>query len=359
VWSLLRGQIALRKINQLALQLGRLIENNGSISVSQFMDEANAEYYNTRDPLGADGDFITAPEVSQMFGELIGLWGADMWLRMNKPENTHYVELGPGRGTLASDALRSMTQFDFTPEVHFVETSDALRLKQKEAVSDANWHDSLENLPTDGPLIIVANEFFDALPIRQFVATHSGWRERVVARDRDQFMALPGNQPTDIDIPQGQRELPPGTILESSPVGTEMMYDLVARIKRQGGALLIIDYGYDKPGSGDTLQAVKNHEAANPFHDPGEQDITAHVNFPELANICRASDLKVSGPCSQRDFLITLGIDQRALALLESSPELEDDIRAAHHRLTDASEMGALFKVMAVTPNNWPDPEGF
>ena len=177
----------------LAARIAKQIEISGSISVAEFMQVANEAYYAKGDPLGAKGDFITAPEVSQMFGELIGIWLTDLWIRAGRPQDCKYVELGPGRGTLAADALRSMKQFDFAPEVYFVETSAALREMQARAVPDANFLSNVGDLPFDVPMFIIANEFFDALPVRQLIATHAGWRERVVVRDRwTKFMATPG-----------------------------------------------------------------------------------------------------------------------------------------------------------------------
>jgi NADH dehydrogenase [ubiquinone] 1 alpha subcomplex assembly factor 7 len=346
--------------NQLALRLAKQIENSGPISVAEYMRAANSQYYDQADPLGVDGDFITAPEISQIFGELIGLWMADLWLRQNSPANCHYVELGPGRGSLASDALRAMSRFEFTPTVHFVETSSTLRSKQAQAVPTAKFHDDLDSLPEEGPLLIVANEFFDALPVRQLVATHAGWRERVVVRDKGpKFMAIPGQYTMDNLVPVEFRGAPANSIYETSPDAGGVMYELAARIQKQGGLLLVIDYGYTQPGLGSTLQAVKSHKFADPFEDPGARDLTAHVNFLEIANLARMRDLNISGPVDQGRWLSALGINQRAATLADAAPEKADAIFEARNRLVDNEQMGSLFKVLAVSSPDWPVPEGF
>jgi NADH dehydrogenase [ubiquinone] 1 alpha subcomplex assembly factor 7 len=346
--------------DSLAERLARQIEGSGPISVAEYMRAANTEYYNRSDPLGVEGDFITAPEISQMFGELVGLWLADLWLRQNQPANCHYVELGPGRGTLAADAMRTMAQFAFEPDVHFIETSEALRAKQKEAVPTSQLHESIDDLPDDGPLLIVANEFFDALPIRQLILTHSGWRERVVARDKgSKFMAMPGIQAMDAIVPANFRSAPTQSIYETSPDAAGVMYDLVARLSKQGGALLVIDYGYAQPSLGSTLQAVKNHQFVAPFENPGECDLTAHVNFLEIANLARMRDLRISGPTEQGTWLSALGINQRAALLAEVSPDRSEELFTARDRLVEGDKMGSLFKVLAISSPLWPKPEGF
>ena len=296
----------------LAARLAKQIEASGSISVADFMQAANQAYYAKGDPLGVNGDFITAPEISQMFGELIGLWLTDIWMRAGRPEGCKYVELGPGRGTLAADAMRSMQQFDFAPEVFFVETSEALREMQAQAVADATFLENVDDIPYDAPLLIVANEFFDALPVRQLVSTHSGWRERVVVRDRGtKFMATPGMNAMDEIVPAEFRNAPSPSIYETCPAASSIMYELAGRIAANGGAMLIADYGYTLPGIGSTLQAVRAHEYADPFENPGMHDLTAHVNFVELANLARMRDLRVSGPVEQGSWSKALGIDDR------------------------------------------------
>lgn len=340
--------------------LAKQIEASGPISVADFMQAANQAYYAKADPLGVDGDFITAPEISQMFGELIGLWLTDLWIRAGRPNNCHYVELGPGRGTLAADALRAMQQFGFAPPVCFVETSELLKAKQSRAVPGARFVAGVDELPFDVPLLVIANEFFDVLPVRQLVSTHAGWRERVVVRDRGaKFMATPGMHPMDEMVPTEFRNAPSPTIYETCPAASTIMYELAGRVASQGGAMLIADYGYTMPGIGSTLQAVKGHQYADPFENPGEQDLTAHVNFVELANLARMRHLRVSGPVEQGGWLTALGIGARAEALIAGQPERAAEIAAARERLIDSAGMGSLFKMLGVTNMDWPEPEGF
>ncbi|MCF8709997.1 SAM-dependent methyltransferase [Rhizorhapis sp. SPR117] len=327
------------------------------------MAEANAHYYNSRDPLGAAGDFTTAPEISQMFGELVGLWLADIWMRSGRKDNPLYVELGPGRGTLAADALRAMQMAALAPKVHFIETSEVLRAKQQANVPQAIWHDDLDGLPTAGPLLVVANEFFDALPVRQMVSTDHGWRERVVVRALDdeagKFQPMAGYRPMDSAVPDSLRDAPKGAILESSPAGATVAYALALRIAKQGGAAILIDYGYEGPALGDTLQAVRGHKTANPFVDPGESDLTAHVDFTCLGNMARQAGLHVYGPVGQGRWLTALGIDARAEILAEKSPERAHDVESARSRLTADDQMGSLFKAMAFVHPDWASAEGF
>jgi NADH dehydrogenase [ubiquinone] 1 alpha subcomplex assembly factor 7 len=330
-------------------RLARAIALGGPIPVSQFMAAANAHYYATRDPLGAAGDFTTAPEISQMFGELIGLWAADLWDRAGRPP-VRWVELGPGRGTLTADALRAAAKAGFAPPVHFVETSPVLRARQAERVPDAVWHDDVEDLPSDRPLIVVANEFFDALPIRQLVRGRAGWHERIVACQDVLFLPIAGKAVPDGVIPAHLRDAPPGSIIETSPASVGIMRVLAARIVAQGGALLAIDYGYEGPAVGDTLQAVRGHAFANPFEEPGNRDLTAHVDFATLGAVGTASGAPVSGPVGQGDFLTALGIDARAAAL-------GPGVAADRERLV--RDMGTLFKVLAIRHPQWPQPAGF
>ncbi len=346
--------------NIIAKQIAKQITANGPISVSEYMHIANDAYYNDHDPLGVNGDFVTAPEISQIFGELIGIWMTDIWIRAGHTRNVNYVELGPGRGTLAKDILRTTNNFDFRPAPFFVESSETLRVKQMEAMPEANLCSNIEELPEDGPLFIVANEFFDALPIRQFIATHSGWRERVITNDKgNSFIAMPGTTDMGNFIPNDLKNVPVDSIYETNPQTSDIIYELINRIKEQGGFLLIIDYGYDASGYGNTLQSVSNHKFANPFEDPGKRDITAHVNFMEIANIARLRNMQLSGPINQGDWLENLGINVRSENLLHMHPERAEEINAARLRLITENEMGRLFKVMAITHSDWPTGEGF
>ncbi len=337
-------------------RLARAIALAGPIPVSQYMAAANAQYYATRDPFGAAGDFVTAPEISQMFGELVGLWGADLWDRAERPD-VAWVELGPGRGTLAVDATRAMARAGLTPDVHLVETSPLLRAAQTERLPDATWHDAVETLPTDRPLIVIANEFFDALPIRQLVKGPEAWRERLVACQDILFLPIAGKPVPDAVIPEPLRASPPGSVLEVSPAGVAVIRTLAARIAMQGGALLIVDYGHEGPVLGETLQAVKRHGFANPYENPGDHDLTAHVDFTTLAAAAQASGAVAWGPVEQGEWLVTLGIDSRAAALARATPDQAERIAADRMRLV--GEMGRLFKVLAVTCPTWPVPAAF
>ena len=336
-----------------------MIASHGPISVAHYTGQANAHYYATRDPLGAEGDFTTAPEISQMFGELIGLWLADLWDRAGRPDNAAYVELGPGRGTLAADALRAMKAAGLAPPVHFVETSPVLRAAQKEQVPDARWHDDVDNLPEDRPLLIVANEFFDALPVRQLVRMPGGWCERMVGVEKGVFLPGAGPLVPDSAIPAQLRHAPVGSILETSPASTTIVRALAERIAAQGGGALIVDYGHERTTVGDTLQAVRGHSYADPFANPGECDLTAHVDFEALGDAARSGGARVSPVATQGAFLSAMGIDLRAAALSRASPARAEDIEAARSRLVAAEHMGSLFKAMALTAPGWPQPACF
>ena len=340
-------------------KLAQLIARSGPIPVGHYMAEANAHYYATRDPLGAAGDFITAPEISQMFGELTGLWLADLWVRAGRPANAYYVELGPGRGTLARDALKAMKAAGLSPPVELVETSPVLRTALARLLPHARWHDDCASLPDDGPLLIVANEFFDALPVWQLVATGEGWRERMVTYDGGSFLPVAGPPASAAAIPVALRDSPPGTIVETSPASTAIANALAERIAAQGGAALIIDYGHQRSSPGETLQAVHAHGYADPWAEPGERDLTAHVDFEALARAARHGEVKSFGPVGQGDWLRALGIELRAASLAAAAPERAREIAHARLRLTAADQMGTLFKVLALVARSWPDPEGF
>lgn len=339
-------------------RLARAITLAGPIPLSQFMGAANAHYYATRDPLGARGDFTTAPEISQMFGELIGLCLADWWDRSGRPF-CRYVELGPGRGTLAADALRAMATVGLEPPVHFVETSPVLREKQAQAVPNAEWCLDLVGLPEDGALMIVANEFFDALPIRQLIRTPDGWRERLIACQDTLFLPVTGQTGFDAVIPSAFKSAEPGAILETSPASVAVLRGLAGRLSTQGGCGLVIDYGYEGPAIGDTLQALSGHEYANPFEEPGERDLTAHVDFGTLAEAARAEGLQVAGPVTQRQFLSALGIGPRTEALIATAPERAEVTRGERDRLIGEQAMGELFKVLGLAAPATPLPAGF
>jgi len=315
-----------------------MIREQGLISVEQYMGLCNALYYATRDPLGADGDFTTAPEISQMFGEIVGAALADCWLRAGAPADAAYVELGPGRGTLAADALRVLRQAGFAGDVHFVETSPVLRDAQRKLHPDAVWHDELVAVPEGRPLLLVANEFFDALPIRQWI----GRKERRVLFEGDLL---------EFDVN--------GAIREDSPARDAVAWEIGAQLDVRGGVALIVDYGHAKSSLGETLQAVRGHGYADVLANPGEQDLTAHVDFEALAKAASVGRVAVTRVVSQSEWLERLGIGARAAALAKQHPERADEIAAERKRLCDPGEMGELFKVMAVHSSSWPEPAGF
>jgi SAM-dependent MidA family methyltransferase len=323
------------------------------------MGLANAHYYATRDPLGAAGDFTTAPEISQMFGELIGLWLADLWTRAGTPADAVYLELGPGRGTLAADALRAMRAARLAPEVHFVETSPALRGLQAERFPDATWNDDLATVPEGRPLLVIANEFFDALPVRQLVRTERSWSERLVGWRDQAFVPLAGPSLGSEFVPAHLRSAPLGTVIETSPASVAVVCRLAQMVRASGGAALIIDYGHDRTSPGDTLQAVSQHAFADPWKAPGERDLTAHVDFEALGAAARAEGVRVHGPVGQGAFLQALGIDARAATLSRAAPARAEEIEAARARLTAADAMGDLFRVLALVAPGWPEPAGF
>jgi SAM-dependent MidA family methyltransferase len=324
-------------MSPLERKLRQRIVTEGPIRVADYMAEANAHYYATRDPLGAAGDFVTAPEISQMFGELIGIWLADLWQRAGRPEAAHYVELGPGRGTLAADALRAMEGAGLAPPVELVETSPALRAEQAERLA-ARWHDDLAALPDSGPLLVVANEFFDALPVHQF---DGAGRELSVALEDDRF------------VRHGVVER------EACPAALDIVRALSRRLAAQSGAALIVDYGHDRPSRGDTLQAVSRHAYADPLEAPGERDLTAHVDFPALAEAARGAGVRVFGPVSQGEWLEAMGLGLRAVALAKAAPDRAEEIFEARDRLAAPARMGRLFKALALVAPGWPEPAGF
>ncbi|GGE18731.1 ATP synthase subunit beta [Polymorphobacter glacialis] len=324
----------------LAEALRGRIAAGGPLRLDDWMAACNGHYYAGRDPFGAAGDFVTAPEISQMFGELIGGWVGDLWTRAGCPEAV-LSEFGPGRGTLMGDLQRVLGTLPAGPgtlDLHLVETSPVLRAAQTHL--PATWHDRVQDLPDDKPMIVVANEFFDALPIRQFL----GGAERVVDVDGDGFVAA--TLPSDA---------PPGEVCEP---GLAIMALVGERLRRHGGAALIIDYGYWQAQGVDSLQALRHHESADPFAAPGESDLTAHVDFAALARA--AGDVRVSGPLPQGVWLGRLGIEARAAALKRrATPAQAAGIEAALVRLTAPTTMGALFKVMALSSRDWPVPAGF
>ncbi len=350
---------ALAKAENLGATFRRLIRETGPISLAHYMAESNARYYTSRDPLGEDSDFITAPEVSQMFGELIGLWLTDLWVRMGARKRIHYVELGPGRGTLATDALRTGRRYDFDPQIHFVETSPELRKLQLEAFPDATHHDDLSTLPDDAPLLIVANEFFDALPIHQLIRSAQGWHERMVGLEGDNFAFVAGDKPMDSIVPRSWKNAPQGSMIETSAAASAVMEEIATRLSNQGGAALIIDYGAFELRSGSTLQAIRNHEKVDAFAHPGQADLTAHVDFEMLKDVAEKNGAEVMGVQMQGEWLRQMGIDVRHEALQRKNPADGNKLRRQYNRLVDDGQMGTLFKVLGVCGRRWPIGVGF
>ena len=335
--------------------LAREIGADGPIGLDRYMALCLGHplhgYYATRDPFGRGGDFVTAPEISQMFGELIGAWAAAVLSMMAPGERPCLVELGPGRGTLMADALRALRAAGANVDLHLVETSSSLRRIQAERLMDAapTFHDSVASLP-DAPLLVIANEFFDALPARQFVRTGRGWCERRVGLTVEGDALAFGLDPE--PDPRLTAEAPEGAVLTLPSQGLTVLRDLGRRLVARGGALLVIDYGGDRPGFGDTFQAVAGHRYADPLSRPGEADLTLHVDFGALARAAAAEGMAVHGPVTQRDFLLSLGLAARAERLqARATPDQARAIEAAVHRLTDPDPrgMGALFKVLCTS----------
>ena len=352
----------------LEARIAELIEAEGPIDVATFMTLAlghpTSGYYPAHARLGATGDFVTAPEISQIFGELIGLVLADAWRTAGGPA-ARLVELGPGNGTLLADLWHSTAKvqgFQTALEVHLVETSPALRLLQAERLAPIerlHWHGNLTEVPADRPLLLIANELFDALPIRQFIWEAKGWHEIEVALDTDRRLCLGragGPSPLGARLPEG---LPIGSVVELSPAREALMADLAERLRVQRGLALVIDYGELEPTPGSTLQAVHRHQKVDPLTRPGEVDLSSRVAFGPLARIAREAGLRVFGPLPQGDFLTRLGSGLRLAQLVRRATAAQAAaLEAGHRRLTAADGMGTLFKVLAVT--SWPSvPPGF
>ena len=338
----------------LAAEIRGRIAAEGSITVADYVARCAAHYYAARDPLGRGGDFTTAPEISQMFGELIGMWTAALWRMLGEPAALNLVELGPGRGTMLADLLRAanvMPPFRRALSVHLVETSAALRERQREALAASGtavaWHDMLDTVP-EAPAIYLANEFFDALPVHQAIRQAEGWYERTIEAGGDGALQFGVGQRCDDVVLARLHHAPAGSVFEWR--GEAAPHALATRVARHGAAL-IIDYGHARSAVGDTLQAVRAHAFHPPLADPGTADLTAHVDFEALAAVARRAGARVHGPIEQRTFLARLGIVERA-AMLKSkaTPEQADDIDAALDRLTAATPtgMGRLFKVLAI-----------
>ena len=344
------------KLDSLTLeqQIDLQIVTSGPISVATYMGlcltHPSKGYYRAADPLGASGDFITAPEISQMFGELIGFWLVNLWQQMSEPKSFTLLELGPGRGTLMADILRVACRapgFRDGLNLRLFETSPGLMAEQKARleVYEPKWLQDFESFE-DGPVLVIANEFFDALPIRQFIRKADGWHERQVGLvDGKRAFGL---SPTPIPasaMPDAVANAEMDTMLEVSFAGAEVLTRLAKVMAKQGGSLLAIDYGYDTTQTGDTLQGVRRHAYADVLEAPGETDISAHVDFGALGNVARVAGLATQPLATQGQFLTRLGIGERAAALTRANPAAAADIRTAHDRLVGQDQMGTLFKV--------------
>jgi SAM-dependent MidA family methyltransferase len=354
-------------------EIKKLTRKSGPMPVWRYMElcltHPEFGYYVSRDPLGREGDFTTAPEVSQMFGELLGLWAASVWKAIGSPPLLRLIELGPGRGTMMADALRALRVVPplyQSLSIHLVEINPVLRDKQKSLLSGARdiaWHDSIDDIP-DGPAIIFANEYFDVLPIHQAVKRETGWHERTVEIDANGDLAFGSAAEP---IPHFEVLLPP--LVRSAPVGAvfewrpdaEIM-KIATRVRDQDGAALIIDYGHVRSDAGDTFQAIARHSFADPLKNPGQADVTAHVDFQALARAVEDLGARVHGPVSQGDFLKRLGIETRAVTLMaKASHEVSEDISGALKRLVGGGRggMGSMFKVLAVSEPNLVSLAGF
>ena len=344
-------------MNALKRKLLDLIEAQGPLTVAQYMAIALGDpehgYYMRRDPFGRD--FITAPEVSQIFGELIGLFFVQAWEDRRRPKTFQFVELGPGRGTLMADmmcaAKKLRPQFVESARITLVETSPALREKQEATLSPlhVNWASRFEDVSSDGPLFLIANEFFDALPIHQFVKSERGWHERMVTSDGEnlRFALTPDTVPPSV-VPASVRDAAPGSVIEVNPGATELVGRIAGRIAEKGGVALIVDYGHTTTAVGDTLQAVKQNGFADPLAEPGEADITAHVDFQALAIAAGEGEALTPIIPVQGEFLEALGIHARANRLKRDNPKKIHEIDSAVDRLTNPKQMGTMFKALAI-----------
>jgi len=360
-------------------RLTRQIKAEGPISVAEYMTLCLLDpvdgYYPTRDPLGSEGDFITAPEISQMFGEIIGLWCIQSWKDMGCPDTLHLIELGPGRGIMMSDILRAGQldkAFIKAVRVHLIEASAALEAVQGKTLAHApcpvSWAQDLSKVET-GPSLIIGNEFLDCLPIRQFIqkdrfAGRKGWQERMVMLDEEGRLSF-GVSPTPISdvmqdtLPSSQAEATNDALIETCPAALQILDQIKARFETGSGRAFFIDYGPETTEFGDTLQALKRHEKVGVFSDPGNTDLTARVDFAALTEIANTLDIAVTQPVTQREFLSKLGLEMRAVALSRAKPESKAKIARQLHRLTDTSEMGELFKAICFQSNDLELPIGF
>jgi len=354
------------------------IKAEGPLSVAEYMTICLLDpvygYYPTRDPLGSEGDFITAPEISQMFGEVIGLWCIQTWQDMGRPKKVQLIELGPGRGIMMSDMLRAMQlDKDFLKAVNvmLIEASPALEAVQGKTLSNApcpiSWAESLDKAPK-GPSIIIGNEFLDCLPIRQFIqkdrfAGRAGWQERMIALDDGNlgFGLSPAaiSETIQATLPEAQEDAKNDELLEVCPASAQIIDQIKSRFEKDKGRALFIDYGPEVTEFGDTLQALKRHEKVGVFSDPGNTDLTARVDFGALVELAQSVELSVTTPIPQREFLSKLGLEMRAVALSRAKLDSKDKIARQLHRLTASDEMGELFKAICFQSAGLDLPLGF
>jgi NADH dehydrogenase [ubiquinone] 1 alpha subcomplex assembly factor 7 len=367
---LLARRAAEAGVSPLGRKIARLIEAQGPIPVSQFMmlalHDPEHGVYASRNAIGREGDFITAPEISQMFGELLGLWLVEVWRQQDAPKKIRLAELGPGRGTLMKDVLRAArldAQFLAALDVVLIEASPALQAVQNATLKDSptalRWSAKVEDVFGDMPLFLIANEFFDALPIHQYVKTESGWHERMVTSDDGKLgfalapMAVPG-----FTVPESRGDAENGAVFETSPASIALAEEIAAHIAQQGGAALLIDYGHAGTGFGETLQAIARHRSAPLLESPGTADLSAHVDFATMAEAVGRGGASAYGPLAQGAFLQALNIEHRAEQLTKKNPPHAKAIQSALQRLTAPDQMGNLFKVLAVLPPTAPAPPG-
>ena len=337
------------------------IKEAGPMTVADYMaaclHDPEHGYYATRPALGGAGaDFLTAPEASQMFGELIGLWCAHEWAALGKPA-INLIELGPGRGVLMQDAWRATQRvegFHDAANVVFIETSAPLREQQAERTPHAEWAAALEDAPP-GPCLIVGNEFLDCMPIRQFARVEDGWREKLVgvSESDDLIFGLSAL------LPAADDDVREGAVREIAPALDALVYEVERRLHAAPGRALFIDYGYAAPEGADTLQALKRHAKVDPLESPGEADLTAHVDFARVSHLAREASLDVHGPIAQGRFLKTLGIDVRVEMPARANPDQVERVARELKRLTHPDDMGALFKAICLSSPNLPPPAGF
>jgi SAM-dependent MidA family methyltransferase len=350
--------------NKLEAGIRRIIEADGPISLPDYMAmclfDPACGYYTTSEPFGIAGDFITAPEVSQMFGEIIGAWLVHAWRLLERPDPFVLAEMGPGRGTLMRDVLRTARlepAFLAASRVHLVEASPRLRDVQRKTLGDApvecTWCETVSALP-EQPMLLFANELFDAIPVRQVERAETGWCERTISTvDNGGLGFVLGPPLADISfLPDGASMQPIGTVFEYAPARDAIAFEIGSRLSEFGGAGLLIDYGHENPGFGDTLQAMRRHCYVSVFDTPGEADLTSHVDFHALKNAAEQAGAFTLPVMAQGDYLLSLGLAERAGALgAGKDAGTQDSIRAAAERLASISEgqMGALFKVLCLT----------